>query len=367
MESAAVLTPTTEERRDAFLEKMLQSVAGAMEVFTIYLGDQLGYYAILAEDGALTSHELASRTGTHERYAREWLEQQTVTGILEVENVEAGAGERRYYLPPGHDEVLADRDSLNYLAPLTQLVASLSQPLEDLLQAYRTGGGVPFEAYGRNAREGQARMNRASFLQLLGTEWLPVMPDVHANLSNGHQARVADIGCGLGWSSIGVAQSYPGVRVDGFDLDEASVREARTNAEQHGVSDRIRFHHRDAGDPDLEGQYDLVMTFECIHDVSDPVGVLSTARRLLKKDGAVFICDERVGEKFTGERNEVEHLMYGFSTLHCLPVGMTGEESAGTGTVMRPDILRRYAEAAGFREVEILPVDNYFFRFYRLR
>jgi 2-polyprenyl-3-methyl-5-hydroxy-6-metoxy-1,4-benzoquinol methylase len=133
------------------------------------------------------------------------------------------------------------------------------------------------------------------------------------------------------------------------------------------VADRVRFEHRDAGDPTLEGQYDLVMAFECIHDVSDPAGVLRSMRRLLKEDGAVFICDERVGERFTGERNGIEHLMYGFSTLHCLPAGMTREDSAGTGTVMRPDTLRRYAEAAGFRDVEILPIESYFFRFYRLR
>ncbi|MHC4609437.1 MAG: SAM-dependent methyltransferase, partial [Planctomycetota bacterium] len=189
----------------------------------------------------------------------------------------------------------------------------------------------------------------------------------HARLQADPPARVADIGCGAGWSSIGMALSYPKVRVDGFDLDDPSIVLARNNAAQADLDDRVRFHLRDAGDAELSGGYDLVAAFECIHDLSQPVSVLGAMRRLAAENGTVLVVDERVGDRFTAQGSGVEWMMYGWSVLHCLPVGMADEPSAATGTVMRADILRRYAQEAGFREVEILPIDHFFFRFYRLR
>jgi 2-polyprenyl-3-methyl-5-hydroxy-6-metoxy-1,4-benzoquinol methylase len=337
-----------------------------MDIFTVFLGDQLGFYGVLAEDGALTSTELARRTGTHERYAREWLEQQTVAGLLEVEDANVEAENRRYYLPPGHEEVLAHVDNPNFLPPLAQTVVGAVSPLSNVLQAYRSGGGVPYAKYGKIFREGQGRLNRVSFLQNLGHEWIPAMPDVDARLKSDATARVADIGCGVGWSSIGIAKAYPNIRVDGFDLDRPSIELARANAEEAGVADRVKFYVRDAGDPELAGKYDLVMALECVHDLSRPVEVLDAMRRLAKEGGAVLVVDERVGDRFTSSGNEVEWLMYGFSVLHCLPAGMAEQPSVATGTVMRPSTLRRYAQEAGFTDIEILPIDNFFFRFYRL-
>lgn len=357
---------STAARREAFIERMVQSVSGALDIFTVYLGDRLGYYEVLAADGALTPAELAARTGTHPRYVREWLEQQTVAGVLAVEDARAAAEQRRFYLPAGHDEVLADRESLDYLAPMAQLVAGAVHPLAALVSAYRTGGGVPFADYGADLREGQARINRAAFLYQMGQEWLPAIPDVHARLQASPAARVADVGCGAGWSSIGIARSYPSVRVDGFDLDEPSVGLARENAAEAGVGGRVQFHVRDAADPGFSGRYDLVTAFECLHDVSDPVGVLRAMRGLANDTGAVLVVDERVGDTFTEAGNDVEQMMYGWSVLHCLPAGMADQPSAATGTVMRTDTLRAYARAAGFRDVEVLPIDNFFFRFYRL-
>jgi SAM-dependent methyltransferase len=177
---------------------------------------------------------------------------------------------------------------------------------------------------------------------------------------------VADIGSGAGWSSIGIARSYPNVRVDGFDLDAPSVALARANADEAGLNSRVRFHIRDAGDPALSGRYDLVTAFECIHDMADPVGALRAMRRLAGAHGAVIVADERVGDTFTPAGNDVEWMMYGWSLLHCLPVGMADQPSAATGTVMRADTLRRYALEAGFRDVAVLPIDNFFFRIYRL-
>jgi SAM-dependent methyltransferase len=360
------LTDEQVAQRDKFVERLLQSTAGAFDTFALYIGHKLGFYRDLAGNGALTSTELAARTGTHERYVREWLEQQTVTGVLEVEDANAAPLARRFSLSPAHAEVLVEQDSLNYLAPLPQLVAGAVRPLPVLLEAYRSGGGVPFADFGADLREGQAAMNRAMFLQQLGQEWLPAIPDIHARLLADPPARVADFGCGAGWSTLGMAQAYPRIQVDGYDLDEPSIELARINQRDFNLNGRVKFEVRDASDPSLAGRYDLVTAFECVHDMSDPVGALRTMRRLLAKNGAVIIVDERVGDSFTPTGNEVEWMMYGWSILHCLPVGMADHPAAGTGTVMRTDTLRNYALEAGFRDLQVLPIDNFFFRVYRL-
>jgi len=357
---------SVEQERDAFIERFLQSVSGAFDIFTVYIGDRLGYYRALAEGGALTSGQLAEHTSTHERYAREWLEQQTVAGILQVEDENADARARRYLLPRGLVEPLVERDSLNYVAPLAQLIVGVSRPLPSLLEAYRRGGGVPLAEYGVDFLEGQAGANRAAFLYQLGYEWLPAMPDVHGRLQSDSPARIADIGCGAGWSAIGMANAYPNVYVDGYDLDAPSVDLARSNVREAGLEERVSIHIRDAGDPQFAGRYDLVTALECIHDMSDPVAALAAMRRLAGENGAVLVVDERVGDKFTARGNDVEWMMYGWSVLHCLPVGMYDRPSVGTGTVMRTETLESHAREAGFRSLEVLPIDNYFFRFYRL-
>jgi len=308
-------------------------------------------------------------TGIAERYAREWLEQQAVTEVLQVLDPRAPARERQYLLPKGAAHVLTARDSLDYLVPIVQLGVAATKPIEKLLEAYRTGGGVPYADYGDDLREGQADMNRVAFLQLLGREWLPAIGDVHARLSSATPARVADFGCGYGWSSIGIALAYPNVLVDGFDLDLPSIEKAREKANEMNVADRVNFHHRDAGDPELSGRYDLVIALECVHDMGKPVQALRTMGNLAGDDGAVIIVDERVADEFMGPGNDLEWLMYGCSIVHCLPVGIAdcdGHNCAATGTVMRTPTLRRYARQAGFSRVEVLPIENYLFRFYRL-
>ncbi len=351
---------------DALAERLFGATIAAMDLFAVYLGDRLGYYRALAEGGPATSDALAQRTGTAERYAREWLEQQAVTGVLAVENPDAPATERRYWLPAGYEAVLVDPDSPTAMAPMAQIFAGCVRPLPQLLEAFRTGGGVPFEEYGTDLAEGQAGTTRPQFRHLLTQEWLPAMPDVHARLQADPPARVADIGMGLGWSSIAIAQAYPKVRVDGFDLDDASVTAARANAEAAGVADRVAFHVRDAGDADLAGRYDFALAVECIHDMPNPIAVLDAMRRLLGEGGPVLVVDEKVADRFTAPGDDVERYMYGFSILHCLPVGMTEQPSAATGTVMREATMRLYAEEAGFRRIEVLPIAHDFFRFYRL-
>jgi 2-polyprenyl-3-methyl-5-hydroxy-6-metoxy-1,4-benzoquinol methylase len=357
---------TPEQRREALAERVFGSAIGFMEILSIYVGDRLGFYRALADDGGATASQLADATGTNERYAREWLEQQAVAGILEVEDADAQPEERRYWLPEGHDEALLEHDSLYYVAPLAQQMVSMTRPLPAVLEAHRTGGGVPYPDYGEDMREGIAYANRPMFVNLMGSEWLPAVPDVHERLQADPTARVADIGCGTGWSSISIARAYPEVRVDGFDLDEDSIAEAKANAEAEGLTDRVSFQVRDAADPELSGRYDVAIAIECIHDMSQPVKALRAMRSMVGNDGAVLVVDERVGEVFSAPSDEIERLMYGYSVLHCLPVGMAEQPSAGTGTVMRPATLRRYATTAGFSGVEILPIENDLWRFYRL-
>ena len=318
------------------------------------------------DEGGATASQLTDATGTNERYVREWLEQQAVAGILEVDDADTQPEERRYWLPDGHAEVLLERDSLYYMAPLAQQLVGTSRPLPALLEAFRSGGGVPYTEYGADMREGIAYANRAMFVNLMGSEWLPAVPDVHERLRADPPARVADIGCGTGWSSISIARAYPKARVDGFDLDEESIAKARENAEAERLADRVTFRLQDAADPELSGRYDLAIAIECIHDMSRPVEALRAMRSLAGEDGAVLVVDERVRETFAAPGDEIERLMYGFSVLHCLPVGMADQPSAGTGTVMRPATLRRYATEAGFSEIEVLPIENDMWRFYRL-
>jgi 2-polyprenyl-3-methyl-5-hydroxy-6-metoxy-1,4-benzoquinol methylase len=354
-------------RRDALASRLLEATLGLMEVGAVHLGDRLGFYRALARSAGMTSSQLAAETATHERYAREWLEQQAVSGVLEVDDPGRPARARRYSLPAGHAEVLADPDSLATMLPFAQFGVGVIRVMPALLEAFRTGGGVSWAAFGADLREAQAAQNRPAFLRLLGQEWLPAIPDLHARLQADPAARVADVACGAGWAAIGIARAYPNARVDGLDLDGPSIELARANVAEAGLGDRVTMIVRDAADPALAGRYDLVTIFEALHDLSQPVEVLRACRQLLAPGGSVLVVDERVADTFVAPGDQVERLMYGFSILCCLPAGMADQPSAATGTVMRADTLRRYAAEAGFRDTEVAPIASDFFRFYRLR
>jgi len=354
------------ERRDALVERLFMNAIGAFDLFSVYIGERLGLYRVIADEGPLTSAELAQAAGVHERYAREWLEQQAASDLLEVE-VDGDGEQRRFRLPEGHDEALLDVSSLSYIAPMARAVLASIRPVDAVLAAFRTGGGVPYADYGEDLHEGQAAFTRPLFENLLGKEWLPAVPELHERLLADPPARVADLACGQGRSSIEIARAYPTVRVDGIDSDHASIERARENVVGSGLEDRVRFQERDAGDAELLGRYDLVTIFEALHDMSYPVDVLRAARGLLGDGGVMFIGDERTEDAFTAPASEVERLYYGFSVFHCLPVGMVEEGAAGTGTVIRADTVRRYASEAGFSSCEILPIENDFWRFYLLK
>jgi 2-polyprenyl-3-methyl-5-hydroxy-6-metoxy-1,4-benzoquinol methylase len=352
--------PTTSDTPDALAEKVFDAVLGTLDVFAIYVGDRLGYYRQLAEHGPLTSAGLARHAGTVERYTREWLEMQAVSGFLDVIDDEP----RRFSIPGGHAEALTDQLSLGYVAPFARMIAAAGMKLQAIVEVHRDGSGVPWDAFGQDMRESQGDMNRPFFLNLLAQEWFGGIEDIDRRLRAG--GRVADIGCGLGWSAIALAQGYPQVEVDGYDLDVPSVEAATRHAAEQGVSQRVTFHAIDAGDSAVTGEYDLVTAFECIHDMPDPVSALHTMKRLAGDDGIVVVMDEKVSEAFSPDADQVEQLMYGFSNFICLPDGMSHGHSAGTGTVMRPETLRGYARQAGFDDIDVLPIETDFWRFYRL-
>jgi 2-polyprenyl-3-methyl-5-hydroxy-6-metoxy-1,4-benzoquinol methylase len=344
-------------------DRLFHDVLGALELFTVYLGERLGLYRALYRDGPATSAELAARTGTAERYVREWLEHHAVSGLLEVDDPAADPLARRYRLPPAYVPVLADPDDIRYRAFNGVEIVRAGRWLAPLAEAFRTGDAPPALPW---APEGRPEYNRAEFLNLLGTRWLPAIADVDERLRREPPARVADLACGAGWSSIAIAQSYPMVRVDGFDLDPDVIAAARRNAEQAGVSGRVSFAVTDASGPGISGRFDLVTIFEGLHDMSRPVDALRVARGLLTPRGSVLIVDELVADVFTAPASDLERYHYGWSVVSCLPGAMGDPGTAATGAVMRPATLQRYACEAGFRGMEVLPLQTPWWRFYRL-
>ena len=352
------------ERTNPLAERLFRDALGMFDLLTMYLGVRLGLYESLAESGWTTSTRLAERTGTFERYVREWLEQQTVSGILEVEDPEAEPLSRRYRVPPAHVEVLVDTGSLNYEAHKGIELVRGARPLPQLVEAFRTGAGLPPLPW---EPEGRAEFNRARFVNLLGKVWLPLVPDLDARLRSDPPARVADLGCGTGWASVAAAVAYPKITVDGFDLDPAAVNRARENADSAGVADRVSFFVQDVAELEGAAVYDLVIILEALHDMARPVDALRIARSLLAGGGSVVVADELVGDRFAVSVSDQERYMFGWSVVVCLPEAMGEPGSAGTGAVMRPDTVRRYADEAGFGRFEILPIETNFWRFYRLR
>ncbi|MGW4478915.1 class I SAM-dependent methyltransferase [Rhodococcus triatomae] len=346
---------------DALAQRILEAALGAVDLLSIHIGDRLGWYRSLAEDGPSTATELADRTATHARYAREWLEQQAVTGLLDVDT--SVPGTPRFSLPHAAADVLTEVTSLSYLAPLARMFAGSTGQLPALLDAYRTGGGVGWAQFGADARESQADMNRPWYERELAGA-LGSVPDLDDALRR-PGTRIADLGCGAGWSTMALARAYPLARVDGYDIDEPSIAMAVANTGAD-VAEQVAFH---AGTAALlpRAEFDLVFAFECVHDLPDPVAVLAAARNSLRPGGMTIVMDEAVADEFTAPGDETERLMYGFSLFVCLPDGMSHQPSAGTGTVMRPHTLKHYATEAGFTGFEILPIEGFgFWRFYRL-
>lgn len=361
--------PRPPQDADAALDRVVASILASIDLAAIALGGRLGWYDALADGTPRTAAELAEATGTDARYAREWLEQQAAAGLLLVDDVAADPEQRRFAMTAGLAEVLTDAESVNAMAAnVQQLTVSLGN-LDRLEHAYRTGTGVPWAEHGEPMVRRQAETTRVGFTRLL-PGWFAAVPELEAALRLRQDLRVLDVGCGLAWSSIGLARHFPLARVDAVDVDPTTVDLARRNVSEAGLADRVTVHLGDAAAVGLEPGYHLVTAFECLHDLPHPVPVLATMRALAAQpdggQGAVVVADEAAGERFRAPAGRMDRMMYGFSLLSCLPDSMSTPGSAALGTVLRPDTLRRLAAEAGFGSVEILPVEHRSWRFYRL-
>ena len=350
---------TTSDRTDALVERLFDATLGTLELYSVYLGSELGLYRALERHGAMTAPELAEHAGIAPRYAVEWLEQQAVAGLLDLEDGDP----RRYRLAPDHARMLAHPDDAAHVAPFAHMLAGIGGALTHVAHAYQTGGGVPYSAYGAAFRHGQGHINRPAFTHELPTEWLNAMPDIRARLHT-QGARIADIGCGQGFSTTAIAKAFPNAAVDGIDLDPASIADATHHAAQAGLNGRVRFLHADA--TELHGPYELILILETLHDLTRPADALAAARTALADHGAVLIADEKVADTFTAPGDQIERMMYGWSVTHCLPTQMAEQPTAALGTVMRTDTVHQLAREAGYTRVDVLPVENDFFRLYRL-
>jgi SAM-dependent methyltransferase len=358
--------PTAEVADADITQRLMDATTGTLELYTVYIGGRLGLYEALDRHGPQTSAELAERAGIHERYAREWLEQQAVAGYLVVEgDIAVDDTARRYALPAEHRGALVDPLDGDHLAPFASMVVGIGGVLDDVVEAFRGGGGVSFDRYGAALRHGQGAINRPAFTTDLVKSWLPAVEGVPARLAGG--GRLADVGSGLGWSAIAVKSAWPEADVIGLDTDTASVEDARRNAADAGVE--VRFEVAEdgrGGDVATLAPVDVVLVLEALHDMAHPVDVLRAARESLAPGGIVVIADEAVADTFTAPGDDLERMMYGWSVTHCLPASMADEGWAAIGTAIRSGTVAEVAGAAGFGSCEVVDVDGGFFRIYRL-
>ena len=361
--TAGAAAPGTRAR--AMQVRLWLACLATQELLSSYLGLQLGLYDVL-HTAPGTYDDLAARAGVAPRYAREWLEQQAVAGILEVDDATRPPAERVFSLPAEHARVLTASDDPLSLASMAMLpLGGIANALPALLDAFRTGGGVPDARFGADWRRGHSGANRALFTHQLAGWIRRALPAVHAAL-RAPGARIADVGCGAGWASIALAKAYPRALVHGFDLDADSVADARQNACEAGVSDRVEFTVHDATQPLPGGPFDLVCLLDMLHEMPRPVEVLCACRASRAAGGAAIVLDAKVGLEFSAPADEVERFQYATSVLHCLPAAMASTPTTGTGTVLRPEQVRAFARDAGFGDARILPVQERFHRMYHL-
>jgi 2-polyprenyl-3-methyl-5-hydroxy-6-metoxy-1,4-benzoquinol methylase len=339
-------------RADAFVGKVLADTAALAVTVMSSIGDRLGLFKNLAEQGPATSEELAERARVNERYAREWLGAMACAGYLEYDQIT-----HRFTLPPEHVPVLAQEGGPVFFGGVQEELIGLAGPVNQLMNVFRNGGGVPMEAYDSSAWEGLTRFTSSWFENLLVPVWLPAMPDVLAKLERG--ALVADVGCGHGQALIKLAQTYSQSRYVGYDSFAPTIEQAKANAQAAGVADRVRFEQRDVSEG-LPEQYDVITTFDVVHDAVNPRGLLRSIREALRPDGRYVCLEINSSDKLEENIGLLGAFFYSVSVLYCMTSSLA-HHGEGLGTVGLPESkIRELCAEAGFRTVRRVPMENPF-------
>jgi SAM-dependent methyltransferase len=337
-------TATIDQARlEAFVGQAVTDMGAAISGLLLHLGDRLGLYRAMAGAGPLSSDELARRTGTAERYVREWLANQTAGGYV-VHHPEDGT----YELPPEQAMVLAHEDSPVFLAGAFETIASCYADHDTFVDAFRTGAGVGWHAHDDRLFSGVVRLFAPGYANNLVQSWLPALDGVADKLRAG--ASVADVGCGLGASTVILAQAYPHSTFAGFDLHEESIEGARKAAAEAGVSGRVKFAVAPASDFPGQG-YDLVCVFDALHDMGDPVGAARRILRSLAPDGTLMLVEPNAGNSLGENLNPVGRTYYGLSTVICTPGSLAQDVGLGLGAQAGEERLTEVLREAGFTHV----------------
>ena len=324
----------------AFVGKAVGDVGAVLNGAMVVLGDRLGLYRAMAGAGAMTPAELAAKTGTSERYVREWLGAQAASGYVRLEG-------DRFVLPDEHAVPLTDESSPACVIGAFETALGAVQATDRITEAFRTGGGMGWGEHHSDVHEGCERFFRPGYLNFLTTAWIPAMSDVEAALQSG--ARVADVGCGHGASTLLMAKAYPASSFVGFDGHEQSIEMARKRAADAGLTDRVRFEVGTA--QDFAGRYDLVMFFDCLHDMTDPAGACRHAHDALDPGGTMLLVEPFAGDTVADNLNPVGAAYYGFSTLLCTANAMQQEGSLALGAQAGEARLREVVTGAGFQDL----------------
>jgi len=330
-----------EAKLNAFVEKALADIGGALAAGLVVLGDKLGLYKALAAHGPLSSVELAERTGTAERYVREWLAAQAAAGYIEYD-----AATGRYRLNPEQTEALTNEDSPACVLGGFQGMLAALRAEPKVAEGFRSGRGVGWHEHDAALFEGTRRFFHPGYAANLVPKWLPALDGVVAKLETG--ARVADVGCGHGASTMLMARAFPRSQFVGFDYHAPSIERARELAGAAGVSDRVRFEVAAAKTYPGTG-YDLVTFFDCLHDMGDPVGAAAHVRTSLAADGTWMIVEPFAHDRVEDNLNPVGRIFYGASTFVCTPASLSQEVGLALGAQAGETRLRDVVMQGGFR------------------
>lgn len=334
------------EKPARFAEKVMQDVAAAACAPLSYLGDRLGLFKVMAASGPITPSQLAQRTGLNVRYTRAWLEAMTVAEYIEYQSTS-----RRFVLPPEHAAVLVDEESPVFMGGALEGLVPAAMITPKVQEAFRTGKGVPYTDYLPELFESQARWSATGFKHELVQQWIPAMPEVLERLRRGGTA--VDIGCGRGVASIILAKAFPQSRFWGCDLHGPSIERARADAATEGVADRVIFEVVDGAH--LAGrEFDLVTTFDVLHDSANPAAIVRAARKRLTADGTYLSSEPNFSPKLEENRNASGRLFYAASLLYCISVSL-GQGGPGIGSDINPEMVRQWGQAAGFSRIRALP------------